>query len=257
MKIALIQPDSRGDKDEILQRAINLIKKASSMEAEIACLPEHWIHVKNFKEIIPHFIKAAKENKIAIITGGNYVEEKGKREIKSFLIDSEGEIIGEQNKVHLFKAEKEIAIPGEEYNVFELNNTKIAITICNDLVYPEVVRILVLKGAEIIFAPSRIKDIGYEPWKLYVLTRALENRVHIASPNTFLPPSFLGKSIVVDFEIKEDVVIPKIFASAKEEEDILIADLDPKKVEGFRKERLNDRRVETYSELIKKLIKIK
>lgn len=97
------------------------------------------------------------------------------------------------------------------------------------MVYPELVRIFVLKGAEIILSPSRIKRIGYEAWKIYALARALENRVHILTVNTFLLPEFPGKSFAVDFDIIEDVVIPKISALAEEKEDVVIVDVEPKR----------------------------
>lgn len=252
LRIALIQPDSRGDKEEVLNRAIKLIEEAGKEKAELVCLPEHWIVYYNFNEILKVLSDAAKRYGISIITGGNYIKNNEITEVSSFIIDESGQIIGSQKKIHLFGAEKEVAIPGEEYNVFDFKGTKIAISICHDLVYPETIRILVLKGAELIFAPARIRYKGFEPWKLYVLTRALENRVHIATVNTLLPPNFLGNSFVVDFKIEEDVVIPYMYKEIGGEEGFVIADIDPKKVEKFRKERLAARRVSTYSLILTK-----
>jgi predicted amidohydrolase len=103
-----------------------------------------------------------------------------------------------------------------------------------------------------LLCPSRIKKIGYEPWKLYVLTRALENRINIIAVNTLLLPEFEGKSFAVDFDIVDDVIIPKIIASAEEKEGFIIAEIDPKKMEKFRKERLNNRRPEVYVDILKK-----
>lgn len=123
--------------------------------------------------------------------------------------------------------------------------------ICYDLVFPEAIRILVLKGAEVIFVPSRIKRISFEGWKIYALARALENRVHLACPATLLQPEFPGKSFVVDFDIFENrYVIPKIAKFTEEYETILIYDFEPEKLEMLRKERLKSRRPETYSYLV-------
>jgi omega-amidase len=151
----------------------------------------------------------------------------------------------------LFEAEKEVAIPGNEYNVFDINGYKVGVAICYDLVFPEAIRILVLKGAELIFVPSRIKRISYEGWKIYALARALENRVHLACPVTLLQPEFPGKSFVADFDIFENrYVIPKIAKFAEEYEAILIYDFEPEKLEILRKERLKSGRPETYSYLV-------
>jgi predicted amidohydrolase len=252
LKVALIQPNSKGTIEEIIERAERLISQAAKMGAELACLPEHWIHAKDFNNHLPIFIKLAKKENIAIATGGNYVEDKEGRKVRSYFINNEGEIIGKQDKIHLFRGEKEVALPGNEFNVFNFNDTKISICICHDLVYPEAVRIFVLKGAEILLCPSRIKKIGYEPWKLYVLTRALENRINIIAVNTLLLPEFEGKSFAVDFDIIDDVIIPKIIASAEEKEGFIIAEIDPKKMEKIRKERLNNRRPEVYVDILKK-----
>ncbi len=249
LRIALIQPDSRGTREEIIKRVERLIIQASSKGVDLACLPEHWIPVNDFNAYLNFFINLSKKENIAIITGGNYVEDKEGRKVRSYFIN-EGEVIGKQDKVHLFKGEKEIALPGNELNVFSFKNSKISISICHDLVYPELVRIFVLKGAEIILSPSRIKRIGYEAWKIYALARALENRVHILTVNTFLLPEFPGKSFAVDFDIIEDVVIPKISALAEEKEDVVIVDVEPKKIEKFRNERLSNRRPEIYIDIL-------
>ncbi|HLI46136.1 MAG TPA: carbon-nitrogen hydrolase family protein [Geobacterales bacterium] len=250
LRISLIQPDSRGSKEEVLNRALKLIKEAASYGVELACLPEHWIISYNFYPILEELRKEARRSGIGIITGGNYIENGDNIEIGSFLIDENGEIIGEQKKVHLFGAENEVAKAGSSYEVFRFKDIKIGISICHDLVYPEVIRILTLKGAEIIFAPARIKKQGFDPWKLYVMTRALENRVHIASSLALIPPNFLGNSFVVDFQIEEDVVIPFIASAAKDEEGFAIYDVDPKAIEDHRKARLGARRVSTYGPLL-------
>jgi len=250
LRIALIQPDSRGSKEEILNRTLKLIDEASSYGVELVLLPEHWIISYDFEPVLYELRKKARKLSIGIVSGGNYIQRNNDLEIVSFLIDEKGEIIGEQKKVHLFGAENEVAKSGESYEVFKFKDTKIGITICHDLVYPEVVRILALKGAEIILAPARIKKQGFEPWKLYVMTRALENRIHIATTNALLPPNFLGNSFFVDFEIDNDVVIPYIASSAKDEEGFAIYDVDPKSIEKFRKERLSARRVSTYKDIL-------
>lgn len=253
MRVALIQPNSKKEKYELISSVISLIERASLCNCEIACLPEHWIFAKDFNKILDRLVKVSRENRIAILTGGCYVEYQNFREVVCYAVNSYGEIIGKQEKIHLYEAEKEVALAGNEYKIFEINNCKIGIAICYDLVFPEAIRILVLKGAEIIFVPSRIRKISYEGWKIYALSRALENRVHLACPITYLPPEFPGKSFVVDFEIINDnAILPKIGKVAEENETILIYDFDLKKLEKFRKERLSNRRPETYHFLIQK-----
>jgi len=88
-------------------------------------LPEHWIFTKDFNSILNSFIYVVRKNEIAILTRGCYVENNDAKEIVCYAINKEGEVIGSQKKVHLYEAEKEVAIPGNEYNVFDINGYKV------------------------------------------------------------------------------------------------------------------------------------
>lgn len=218
-------------------------------------MPEHWLPGQrpNLKSSVPSFRKVAKEYGVHIIPGADFFEErKGVVMITSVVIDSEGEEIARQSKTHLFGREKEIALPADDYMVCSCSGAKVGIAICHDLVYPEVVRILVLKGAEVVFAPARIKSSGIEPWHLYLKARALENRVSIVSPNMVDPPKFLGGSWIVGLTASGDgIVYAKVQASAGSGEKVLTADLNLEAIERHRSARLAARRPETYSELLR------
>ncbi len=60
----------------------------------------------------------------------------------------------EHKKTHLFGFEKMIFSAGGSIDVFEFKDVKFGIAICYEVEFPEFVRALVLKGAEIIFCPS-------------------------------------------------------------------------------------------------------
>jgi|BEDMetMinimDraft_2_1075160.scaffolds.fasta_scaffold00135_12 Predicted amidohydrolase len=253
MRISLAQPNCAKNKEEIINSVNNLIKEASIQKSHIVCLPEHWIFHKEFTRLLKDFCKLASDCNINIITGGNYVEENNAREVRCYVINNEGKVLGYQSKMHLYGAEKQVAMPGKDYNVFQIDGIRIGIAICHDLVFPEVCRILTIKGSEIVFVPSRINKLSYEGWKIYALARALENRIFIACPITLLQPNFPGRSFIVDFDINIEFVIPRISNAADESEGIIVANIELKKIKNFREERLKNRRPETYGKIVEKI----
>lgn len=252
LRVAAVQMDCSGTAQEIEAKALRMIRRAAKLGVKIACLPEHWVPtgIENPTEFFRPFERAAKEFKMYLISGGDFVKEGGSTFVESFLFGPGG-VVGSQRKVHLFRREKRKAVAGDCYPVFSAMGTKIGIAICHDLVYPEVVRIFALEGAEVVFSPARIGKKGLYPWYLYVNARSLENRISIVSPN-FLSPSSPGGSVIVGVEdIGDGVVYPKVLAKGRAKPKLLVADLDLESTRRLRRQRLRARRVETFSPLLK------
>ena len=231
-----------------------MINEAAGEGARMICLPEHWIPGSraNLEEELPLLAEIARETGTYVISGADYSSRGRTTTVEGVIFGPRGEV-GRQQKVHLFAGEKNRATPGDAYSTFELDGVQVGLVICHDLVYPEVTRILTLKGAEIIFAPAKIGAAGLEPWELYVKARALENRVPIVSHNFLGPPKYPGASLIVGLSVEpgEGVVYARVLARAGSEPKVLIADLDLRLIERYRRERIRARRPETYSELLK------
>lgn len=88
-------------------------------------------------------------------------------------------------KRHLVQTTDEagLFVPGNMLPIADVEGLRVALAICWDLGYPEVVREAALAGAEIILAPAAWRD----PWKAqYDLScgaRALDNGVYVVSAN--------------------------------------------------------------------------
>lgn len=242
--------DCSGSLQDIEARAVSMIRRAARMGAEIACLPEHWApETVERVDAFPALRRVAKELQIYVVSGGDFIIDDGSTHVESFLFGPGG-LVGSQRKVHLFRREKRRAVPGDVYSIFKVKGARVGIAICHDLVYPEVVRILALKGAEVIFSPARIGTTGIPPWHLYVKARALENRIPVVSPN-FLSARSPGGSIIVGVEdTGKGIVYPKVLAWAGSAPKLLVADLKLEAARKLRKQRLRARRVETYSPLL-------
>ena len=227
------------------------VSTAAQGGAKIICLPEHWLldYRDKIGEAICELSKAARQNKIFIVTGANYTSDTGQTRVRSQVIDSNGTIRGIQDKVHLFLGEKQSATSGSEFQLIETQLARIGITICYDNTFPESSRTLALKNADLLFAPSRIVAQGMEPWLLYLKTRTLENRIPIIAPNVTYPPTYIGGSVIIDLEVdpSTNIVSPKIVASAKDEEKVILANVDVGQARKLRDEKLGERLPGAYS----------
>jgi predicted amidohydrolase len=106
-----------------------------------------------------------------------------------FLIGRDGSLVGMQERFHLTENEKPFSIPASKYEVFDLDIGKVSLVIGVDILYPEISRNFILKGAEIlinpILAPGYLKKDEY-PNNLYhhcTISRALENQTFVIMVN--------------------------------------------------------------------------
>ena len=95
----------------------------------------------------------------------------------ALLLDDRGEMVGSYDKTHLLDHDARFA-PGADLPVFPTALGKIGIVICADRRWPETVRVLRVRGAELILIPSY--GMHHEANEWWMRTRAYENEVHLA-----------------------------------------------------------------------------
>ena len=96
------------------------------------------------------------------------------------VIDRSGNIVGVYRKTQLTVGEYENGYTwGDELPVFDLDFGKVGVLICWDLWFPEAIRTLRLKGAEVIAYP--IASTSFEHFDLMWKTRAMENGIYLAA----------------------------------------------------------------------------
>jgi len=246
--------------EDVLEKIDVLLRQSErSSSIDILCFPEAWFHRNpytltrinldyTYSAIIRKLCKIAEEYNMWILGGGLYnIFNDERPTIVCPVIDRQGEIKGFQQKVHLYRVEKELFKSGEKFNLFEIEGHKIGILVCHDVVYPEAARTLVLKGAEILFNPSRIVSTGVKAWHLYLMTRSLENRVPIVGANVFLKPEYGGGSIVIGLRQKANhIAYPKTLTKVENGEKIITAKINPDEYTELRMERLSNRKPTAY-----------
>ena len=203
----------------------------------------------------------AKEYRVHIVYGfpERDMEQQDVLYNSAVLIDDAGEIKGVYRKVHLFAKEKDYFKAGNSYPVFNTTVGKIGIMICWDTAFPEVARILALKGAELLVVPTNwekayltsIDTKNQKDWDLITRARAMDNCTYLASANR------IGLDQTLRFFGRSNIIGPTGDAIAErleEEEGLISAELDYSFPAQLRTEYytyFEDRRPDTYEELTK------
>jgi predicted amidohydrolase len=179
--------------DEIIDAGLDLLTRAGQRGADIACLPEFFSamncdheELRARAEPVPgpltkRAAAIAREHEMTVVLP--LVERRGGALHNSaVLIDSAGAILGVAAKTHLTRVEREdIGLTaGSDYPVFDLPWCQAGIMICYNGHFPEVARILALRGADIIFFPSLQRRLGERKCAIQVAARAMDNAVYIA-----------------------------------------------------------------------------
>ena len=268
MKIGFLQLRPKfGAVKENVRAAKSLLK---SVEDAIVVLPELFStgyvfrskdEVARLSEPVPtgyttgEMKKLAKKNNLTIVFG---IAEKKSRKFynSSVLITPKGKVFTYQ-KTHLFDREKLFFRSGENgYAVHNVEGVKIGMMICFDWYFPEVMRVLALKGAQVICHPSNlVLPYGQDAMK----TRSLENKVFSVTANRIglekrgaFSLSFTGNSQVVD-------TTGNVLASAGERsESLKIVEVDIEQANDKsvtpNNDAFKDRKVSLYKPIVAKRI---
>src|SRR5689334_11710889 len=245
MRVAAVQLNSTADKARNLGAAERLVAAAAAAGAELVALPEKWNLLAPGEELVagaepldgPSLTAArgwARTLDVHLLAGS--ISERAGEGEKPFnasvLIGPDGEDLAVYRKIHMFDVdaggvsyrESEFERPGEEPVVGALGDLTLGLTVCYDLRFPELFRILALRGARLIGVPSAFTlATGRDHWEVLLRARAIENQLFVIAPNQVgeAPPHFrsFGRSAIVD---PWGVVL----ATAPDEECFVVADLD-------------------------------
>jgi predicted amidohydrolase len=184
--------------------------------------------------------------------------ERGMVYNSAILIGPDGEVIGVYDKTHPAPMERHdrggwVEV-GNRADVFETSLGDIGMIICYDGDFPELSRLLAVKGAEVIIRPSALQR-SFDIWYITNCARAYDNHVYVVAANGVGPDAggsyYFGHSMIVN-------PIAWRLAQARGTEEIIAATLDPdplryvtwgsKSPQYF--DHLEDRNLELYKEIL-------
>jgi len=269
LNVAIIQMNSQDDKQANIAAALDLIDRAAETRARLVALPEVWPYLgpddanRDQAETIPGPITellAQRARRHGIYIHGGSIYETRSSDPRMFnttaVIDPTGEIIARYSTIHMFDVvldgvaeyqESATVTPGDEVTITEIDGVLVGLAICYDLRFPELFRILALKGAQAIMLPAAFTLMtGRDHWETLIRARAIENGLYMIAPAQWgtHPPSnwCYGRSMVVD-------PWGTVVTTASDGVGIAYATVDPSRVATVRRQipSLANRRPEAYT----------
>lgn len=254
-KIACIQLNSSDNVDSNLKAINSYIKKAAKLGAKIIALPENCLFMKapgvkfeplqlrKIENAIGTLLLTAKENNIWLLIGSALAKSKKRDKFynRSYLINNKGMLVAFYDKIHLFDVklsknesylESNNITPGNRAVTIKTPFGILGLSICYDLRFPQLYRVLAKSGAEIIFVPAAFtKKTGEAHWHTLLKARSIENGCYIIAPaQTGLHPgerATYGHSLIID-------PWGEIMADGGSKPGIILAEIDLRKVNRIR-----------------------
>jgi N-carbamoylputrescine amidase len=273
------------DPNENLAKAEWKIREAAGRGAQVICLPElfrsqYFCREENAElfslaEPVPgpstqSLGRLARELRVVIV--GSLFERRaaGLYHNTAAVLSPDGEIAGLYRKMHIpddpLYFEKFYFTPGDlGFNSVPTPYGKLGVLVCWDQWYPEGARIAALSGADLLMYPTAI---GWHPsekaqygsaqldaWRTIQRAHAIANGIYVAAVNRVGyegPPDhcleFWGSSFIAD-------PFGQVIAQAScDQEEILIAECDPRRMEDVRRNWpfLRDRRIDAYAPILQR-----
>jgi predicted amidohydrolase len=274
MRVAAVQLTSTPDLDRNLERADRFTRAAAADGAQLVVLPEKWSVLGRGEDLragaqpldgpaVTWARATARELGIELVAGSISERVDGEELLRntSLHIGPDGEVRATYRKLHMFDVvvegtvyrESDHELAGDEIVVSETaDGVGLGLSICYDVRFPELYRILAIRGARIIAVPAAFTvPTTRDHWEVLLRARAIENQAFVVAANQIGehapasaagPPSRSGgRSMIVDpWGIVQ--------ALAADREGHIVADLDLDAQARIRRElpALANRRPEAY-----------
>jgi predicted amidohydrolase len=256
MRAAAVQLNSTDDKQRNLATADRLMREAAGQGAELVVLPEkfnvlgtHDDYVAGAETLDGPTVgwarELAQELGIDLVAGSIVERREGREKLSntSVHVGPDGEVKAVYRKIHMFDVvvggqtyrESESEEPGDELVVSETaDQVPLGLSVCYDLRFPELYRILAIKGARVITVPAAFTKVtGQAHWEILLRARAIENQAFVVAADQIgsHPPDkeSYGGSMIVD-------PWGEVLARAPDDECVVSAELDLSRQDEIREQ---------------------
>jgi predicted amidohydrolase len=208
MRVAAVQLNSTADTAANLAAADHFTRAAAADGARLIVLPEKWTAIGTDEQLrsaaetldgaaISWARATARELGVDLVAGSIAERVTGAEKLANTCVhvDSQGEIRAVYRKVHMFDVEidghsyreSDVEQAGEEIVLSETSDgVKLGLSICYDLRFPELFRILAVRGARVIVLPSAFTlPTTRDHWETLLRARAIENQIFVIAANQF------------------------------------------------------------------------
>lgn len=216
LKVAAAQFAVSEDWQQNLQTVNGMIQQAADDAVGLLVLPEgslirfmdHRERIRDAAQPIDGpFVtgvrKATREHSLTVVVGIHETNSGG-NPYNTLVAIRAGQIVQIYRKLHLYDAftaveSDNVTADDRVAEPFDVHGFKIGLMTCYDVRFPELARLLALKGAEVITLPAAwAKGSTKEfQWSTLVAARALDNTAYIVASGES-GPSCIGASVIVD-----------------------------------------------------------
>ncbi len=269
MKIAGVQFACSDDKEKNTEKACKMMDMATGEGAKIVCFQElfnlYWFPRSRDKgafalaeKITGPTVsrmreKAAGAGSVVVLP---FFEKEGKTFYNSCaVIDADGEVAGVYRKIHvpdipLWEEKFYFSTGNLGFPVFSTRHGRIGVQISWDNLIPECARVLSLKGADIIFAPTACSFKSQHIWQTVITSNAITNACFVMRVNR------VGSEESHDFYGMSFSASPEgemISGPTGRADGIMLADVDQVRLAEIRREWpiIRERRPALYTEICK------
>jgi predicted amidohydrolase len=268
---AVVQMHSEADKAANIEQAIALVRRAAEEGARLIVLPELWTYLgpergqREHAQPVPGQLtrrlgELARELHV-LLHAGSFLEIEETREgdriyNTAVFFDADGNMVARYRKMHLFDTdpvpgarpyqESATITSGSELVTLEREGLPLGLATCYDLRFPEMLRMLALRGAEILLVPAAFTlETGRDHWEVLVRARAIENGCYVLAAGQWGTRAdgrtTYGHSMIVD-------PWGTVLAQAADGVGVASAEIDPNRVADARRRLpvLANRRPECY-----------
>ncbi len=266
--VAVLQLDSQDDVQKNLDTVVSFIEEAASRGAKLITMPESMNYVgldnAGHAEEIPggptFQLMSEQAQKYGVWLHCGSIYEKNPNDPRPFnstmVIDPQGNLAAKYHKIHPFDVvipngpvnrESERICPGNEIVTVDTGEVgHLGLSICYDMRFAEMYRIMALEGAQILLMPADFTmPTGKDHWETILRTRAIENGCYVIAPAQYgVKPKFqaYANSLVVD-------PWGNVIARASNHPQVITAEIDLDYLQQVRRQifTLENRRSDVYS----------
>ena len=256
IRVAILQFASQDCFAQKNYETFNTLLKKLKRRVDLIVLPEMWLSgfdlswstklVQETDRVLKDLQRIAQTKKTYIV-GSNLEKDGNAYYNTASLISPSGKILSKYRKTHLFKMgeEEKKFSHGNKIFITKTSIGNLGIAICYDIRFPELIRKMVLKGAEILIIPSAWPKKRIDHYLTLLKARAIENHCFVISANKVgknsLGIRYGGNSVAFD-------PWGRVLGKLKESSGILEVELDLNELHRIRRSFpvLKDRREEVY-----------
>jgi predicted amidohydrolase len=209
LRVAAVQLNSTADRAANLVVADRLVRAAAADGACLIVLPEKWTAMGSEEDMraaaepldggpsLRWAREIARELRIDLVAGSILETLPGRDKLAntSVHVAPDGEIRAVYRKIHMFDVEvdgriyreSELEEPGDRIVLSSaVGEVELGLSICYDLRFPELYRILAVMGARIVAVPAAFTlATTRDHWETLLRARAIENQAYIIAANQF------------------------------------------------------------------------